>query len=158
MDAKKYRNKQETIETTSGETFTMRKLTGTRVVELFEEAGVTPGQDVSLNAKEAIELAMRVVPEAIEEVVSEGKGDDAHIAVDELYFSDLMDLFGGILTNSVGKEATAKAEAFRLAATPEGSSDSGPSLWEVADGSPGPSVRLPPLEPKSDDLGPGRGD
>lgn len=143
MKASEYRKMGKVpLETETGATFTVGRISGDRLLTLFADHGVDM-TDVNIPPTKALNMAIEIVPEFTTEVAPRDEGNDDILGVEELAFSDLIELFNHILTAGVGEEAMARAKAFRIE-----------SPGEVG-GAGEPGVRTPPDGgPKA----PGRGD
>lgn len=158
MKAIEYRKMgKQPITTESGATFIVGRIPGERLLALFNDHDVEMG-DVQIGAAKALEMAVEIVPEFTEEVVARGEGDDEFIGVEELMFSDLIEIFNHVMASGVGEEAVAKAKAFRLESAVPGGSASGESVRLPPDGSPPTPGGGDSLEPGTSDVRPGSGD
>ena len=147
MKASEYRQMgKQPLETSTGATFTVGRIPGQRLLDLFEAHGVDMA-DPEVPPAKALEMAMSIVPEFVDEVAPKGEGNDELVGVEELYFSDLIELFNHIMSRGVGEEAMERAQRFRVESSGTGGSTGGPGLWTPADGGPEVPGGGNPLEP-----------
>jgi len=120
VNPKKYRDKRKRpIETSTGETFTLVKVSPFKLIELFKQAGVSfedlDKKDSSERREAGLRLAEVLLPECILELAPAGGGDDDHLGLDELTdLQELLDILEAVLDSmGVREETLQEAEKFR---------------------------------------------
>jgi len=151
VDAKKYRERGTKVVTTekTGETFTVRRMSPIRLVEVFANEGITlePGVEPTLDTMAIFKIASQILPDCVDEVAPRGEGDDGHLELDELDIDDAVELFMAAIELSGVKDKELKAAAdFRgepdsSAGSPDG--EGVPRPGRPDDDSGAPDQRVP---------------
>lgn len=115
VDAKKYRERGTKVVTTekTGETFTVRRMSPIRLVEIFSNEGITlaPGVEPDLDTMTIFKIAAQILPECVDEVAPRDEGDDEHLELDELDIDDAVELFMAAIELAGVKDKELKAAA-----------------------------------------------